>query len=99
VSADASAPPSSPSSAASRVNLSWSERWVSAAAGSGFVALGLTRRRAIPGAALTMIGAGLLWRGISGRSDLYGILGIDHAAKRAALAEEKGRESTTASGS
>ncbi|HYK41695.1 MAG TPA: SRPBCC family protein [Thermoanaerobaculia bacterium] len=70
------------------VNLSPSERWMSAAAGAGFVALGLTRRRAIPGAALTMIGAGLFWRGFSGHSDLYGLLGIDHAAERSVLVDE-----------
>jgi uncharacterized membrane protein len=62
------------------VNLSLRERWTSAVAGAGFVALGLTRRRAIPGAALTMIGAGLLWRGITGHSDLFAVLGVDQSA-------------------
>jgi uncharacterized membrane protein len=61
------------------VNLSLRERWTSAVAGAGFVALGLTRRHRIPGAALTMIGAGLLWRGLTGHSDLYGVLGVDHS--------------------
>ena len=70
------------------VNLSASERWTSAAAGAGFVALGLTRKRAIPGAALTMIGAGLLWRGFSGHSDLYGLLGVDHSTERSVLVDE-----------
>ena len=100
MSARASAPPPSAASPAARpvrrlvqtairpVNLSRSERFMSAAAGAGFVALGLTRKRAIPGAALTMIGAGLVWRGFSGHSDLYGLLGIDHAAEHAVLVEE-----------
>ncbi|MDQ6893476.1 MAG: DUF2892 domain-containing protein [Acidobacteriota bacterium] len=66
--------------AARRVNLSLRERWTSALAGAGFVAFGLTRRHAIPGAALTMIGAGLLWRGLTGHSDIYGILGVDNSA-------------------
>ncbi|HEY6147050.1 MAG TPA: DUF2892 domain-containing protein [Thermoanaerobaculia bacterium] len=91
MSADPSAPPSAATPPAGGpfrklvagamrpVNLSLSERWMSAAAGAGFVALGLTRRRAIPGAALTMIGAGLFWRGFSGHSDLYGLLGIDRS--------------------
>jgi uncharacterized membrane protein len=69
-------------------NMSPSERWTSAVAGAGLVAFGLTRRRAIPGAALTMIGAGLFWRGFSGHSALYGLLGIDRAPDRAVLVEE-----------
>ena len=70
------------------VNIGPAERRVCAIAGAGLVLLGLTRRRRIPGVALVMIGAGLAWRGITGHSDVYGVLGIDRAPARAAEVEE-----------
>lgn len=69
------------------VNVSPGERAVSIAAGAALVAVGLTRRRKIPGIGLVMVGAGLFWRGATGRCDIYALLGIDRSGDRAIRAE------------
>jgi uncharacterized membrane protein len=69
------------------VNVSPGERAVSIAAGAALVALGLTRRRKIPGIGLVMTGAGLFWRGATGHCDIYALLGIDRSTERAIRAQ------------
>lgn len=59
-------------------NISSTERMLSIAAGAGLAGLGLTRGR-WSGLALGAIGAGLLWRGFSGRCQCYAALGISTA--------------------
>ncbi len=66
------------------VNVGSSERVVSAAAGGAIAiwgASGLLRRR-FWGVPLTMIGAGLVWRGVTGHDAVYQALGIDRARRK-----------------
>jgi uncharacterized membrane protein len=57
-------------------NVGNTERIVSAAAGAGLAAFGL-KRGGLSGLALGAIGAGLLWRGWTGRCQCYAALGIN----------------------
>ncbi len=57
------------------MNVGQIERTISELAGVGLVALGLGRR-SIGGIAIAALGAGLLYRGISGRCPLYRMLGM-----------------------
>ena len=61
-----------------RVNVSRVERWLSMVAGGALAAYGL-RRREIPGGAVAIAGAALLYRGATGHCDLYQALGINRA--------------------
>jgi hypothetical protein len=54
------------------------ERWASAMAG-GALALYAVARRSVPAALGALVGAGLLYRGVSGHCPVYGTLGIDTA--------------------
>lgn len=54
------------------------ERVLSVAAGLGLAAAGLKRGR-VSGLLLTAMGAGLAWRGVSGRCEMYRALGISTA--------------------
>ncbi len=68
----------SPAKTCSRavVNVDPGERLLSAIAGGGFLALGLTRR-SLPGIGLSILGGGLLYRALSGHCGVYQFLGID----------------------
>jgi uncharacterized membrane protein len=61
------------------------ERVASVAAGLGLAAMGLARGR-LKGLALSAAGAGLLWRGITGRCQCYAALGINTAEHNPATA-------------
>jgi uncharacterized membrane protein len=63
---------------ASNVNVGPIERWLSVLAGAALVAYGL-RKRAASGTSALVTGAGLLYRGATGRCNIYGALGINHA--------------------
>jgi uncharacterized membrane protein len=60
------------------------ERVISVAAGLGLAASGLKRGRA-SGLLLTAMGAGLVWRGLSGRCQCYAALGINRAEHNPAI--------------
>jgi uncharacterized membrane protein len=74
---------------ATKTNLSERERMISSAAGGALTAWGLSRR-SLPGLLIAALGGGLMYRGISGRCDLYRQLGISTAehAGDGALPEE-----------
>jgi uncharacterized membrane protein len=55
------------------------ERVASAVLGGGAVVYGLSRR-SLGGAALAVVGAGLLYRGVTGRCPVYRALGVSTAA-------------------
>jgi uncharacterized membrane protein len=57
-------------------NLSRPERWLSIVTGSSLIAYGLTRRN-LGGVGLAALGGSLVWRGLSGHSDMYQALGIN----------------------
>ncbi len=61
-----------------QVNISEAERWGSAALGTGLLVYGM-RKRSWTGALIGMAGAGLLLRGILGRSLFYRAIGINTA--------------------
>jgi uncharacterized membrane protein len=61
------------------------ERALSAAAGLGLALAGVRRGR-LAGMALTAMGAGLLWRGITGRCQMYAALGLNTAEHNPATA-------------
>jgi uncharacterized membrane protein len=61
------------------------ERVLSVAAGLGLAASGLKRGR-VSGLLLTTMGAGLVWRGLSGRCQCYAALGINTAEQNPATA-------------
>jgi uncharacterized membrane protein len=65
-----------------RVNVSRVERWLSMVAGGALAAYGL-KRRAAPGGAAAIAGAALLYRGATGHCDLYQVLGVNRAYRRA----------------
>lgn len=69
------------------VNVSSSERWVSAIAGTALAVYGVSRRR-FWGGAVALIGAGLAWRGATGHSDVYAAFGINRSEKKTTLLEE-----------
>jgi uncharacterized membrane protein len=66
--------------AAWKANISLAERWISAIAGGTLIWLGVSRR-SVNGALLAIGGAGLVCRGITGRSIVYTTLGINTANK------------------
>src|SRR5215510_12666003 len=68
-----------------KVNVGSRERWISGIAG-GVVALYGLRNRSIGGLLLTMLGAGLIHRGVTGHSELYKRFGVNTA--KAAFTEE-----------
>lgn len=61
------------------------ERWGSVLLGVGLFVAGL-RRSSFPGLLMSLLGADLIHRGATGRSPLYGVLGIDTARHPAATA-------------
>jgi uncharacterized membrane protein len=67
-----------PSQCTSRKNVGDTERMLSVAAGAGLAAFGLARGR-WSGLVLGALGAGLVYRGISGRCQCYAALGINTA--------------------
>lgn len=76
----------------SPVNVGQVERYASAITGALLVAEGL-RRRTLPGAALALIGSGLIYRGVTGQCSAYKALKIDTTGKGEGHAEHvhKGR--------
>ena len=64
------------------VNVSRVERWLAMVAGGVLAAYGLKRRGA-PGGAAAIAGAALLYRGATGHCDLYQVLGVNRAYRRA----------------
>ena len=67
-----------PSRCPAQKNVGDVERLLSIAAGAGLAGVGLVRGR-LSGVALGAIGAGLLWRGFTGRCQCYAALGINTA--------------------
>jgi uncharacterized membrane protein len=63
------------------VNVGESERWLSAAGGTGMVAYGL-KTRGLMGLTLGAIGAALLYRGLTGHCSGYSALGISTAEEQ-----------------
>jgi uncharacterized membrane protein len=61
-------------------NVNSRERWLSVVIGSAVAAYGLSRR-SIAGITVAGIGAGLVWRGASGRCAVYDALGITSVAE------------------
>jgi len=61
------------------MNVGNGERWASVLGGSALALLGLARRSLV-GGALAALGAGLVYRGVSGRCPLYGTLGVSTAS-------------------
>jgi uncharacterized membrane protein len=59
-------------------NVSGMERALSVAAGIGLTLAGVKRGR-LAGMALTAMGAGLVWRGVTGRCQMYAALGVNTA--------------------
>ena len=59
-------------------NIGDTERVLSVAAGLGLATIGLLRGR-LPGLALSALGAGLAWRGYTGKCQCYAALGINTA--------------------
>ena len=72
-----------------RVNVSRVERWLSMVAGGALAAYGL-KRREMPGGAVAIAGAALLYRGATGHCDLYQALGINRANATAARIDGTG---------
>jgi uncharacterized membrane protein len=66
-------------------NVGGIERALSAAAGLGLAIAGIRRGR-LPGLVLTGLGAGLLWRGMTGRCQMYAALGLNTAEHNPATA-------------
>jgi uncharacterized membrane protein len=60
------------------VNVGETERWASAIGGGALALYGLTRGN-LPGVALALVGAGLLFRGTTGHCYTYDILGVNTA--------------------
>lgn len=72
--------------ARSRVNVNKAERWLSMVAGGALTTYGIQRRGGA-GAAATLAGVALLYRGATGRSSLYHALGVSTAVK---IARQRG---------
>jgi len=62
-----------------RLNISETERWVSTLGGGALALYGLGRG-SLPGLGLAAMGAALVYRGVTGHCDIYGMLGINTAA-------------------
>ncbi len=73
--------------ASSRVNVGEVERWASAVGGGLLVLHGL-RRGTFGGLALATLGGALVYRGVTGHSQVYCALNIDTSGKHRADAEE-----------
>jgi uncharacterized membrane protein len=63
------------------VNVGDTERWLSTLGGGALMLFGLSRR-SLPGLALAAVGGSLVYRGVSGHSELYHALGLNTAEKR-----------------
>lgn len=70
---------SSPKTCSAAINVGSIERWAFAIGGGAVAAYGLKKRSA-GGLLLTALGAGLLYRGVSGHCELYNALGINTRA-------------------
>ena len=70
-----------------QVNVGQMERLASVIAG-GTILMTMGGLRSLRSAAATAIGAGLIWRGVTGHSFLYDRLGIDTAEPERATAVE-----------
>jgi uncharacterized membrane protein len=66
------------------VNVGMSERWGSVIGGAALAAYGL-KRRSLGGAALAVLGGGMLYRGMTGYCQLYQALGISTARDGGAI--------------
>jgi uncharacterized membrane protein len=73
-----------PSKESAEKNVGDTERLLSVAAGAGLAALGLMRGR-LSGLALGAMGAGLVYRGLTGRCQCYAALGINTARHNPAV--------------
>jgi uncharacterized membrane protein len=71
-------------------NVGDTERLLSVAAGVGLGLVGLARR-GLRGLGLTAMGAGLLWRGYTGRCQCYAALGINTAKRKPSTAVPAGQ--------
>ena len=71
----------------SSVNVGDVERWVSAIGGTLLLAHGL-KSRSIPGAALALLGGGMIYRGLTGQCGAYKALNIDTSDKHRSDADE-----------
>ncbi|HKG92815.1 MAG TPA: SRPBCC family protein [Gemmatimonadaceae bacterium] len=71
-----------------RQNISSAERWISMIGGSMLALYGV-RRRDVPGAAVAVLGAALVQRGVTGHCAVYGALGIDTAEEEGGFLEQK----------
>jgi uncharacterized membrane protein len=65
-----------------RQNVGETERWLSAAAGGALALTGLARR-SFGGTLLAALGAGLVYRGVTGRCQVYEALGINRPPEKA----------------
>jgi uncharacterized membrane protein len=68
-----------------QVNVGQMERLASVIAG-GTILMTMGGMRSLRGAAATAIGAGLIWRGLSGHCGLYHRLGVDTAEQESSVA-------------
>ena len=69
------------------VNVGDAERWASAIGGTLLIVQGL-RSRSLPGAALAVLGGGMIYRGLTGHCSAYQALKIDTAGKQRSDADE-----------
>ena len=71
-----------------QVNVGQMERLASVVAG-GTILMTMGGLRTLRSAAATAIGAGLIWRGVTGHCGLYHRLGIDTAEQATSIAPER----------
>jgi uncharacterized membrane protein len=71
-----------------QVNVGQMERLASVIAG-GTILMTMGGLRSFRGAAATAIGAGLIWRGLSGHCGLYQRLGVDTAEQESSAAASR----------
>ena len=69
------------------INVGDAERWASAIGGTVLIVQGL-RSRSVPGAALALLGGGLIYRGLTGHCSAYRAMKIDTAGKQRSEADE-----------
>ena len=60
------------------VNVGEAERWASIFGGAALVAAGL-KKGSVPGLAVSALGGGLLWRGLTGHCSVYGAMKVNTA--------------------